>query len=218
MSPEEHITICTSEEAGEIAELAFELGHIALKLSKDLHKALRFGFADTNPSRDKTKLELLAEEINDLHGYIKLLQESGIEFPGLFSREAIDAKKAKVKHFMKIAETLGTVEKPKPKPLTQAKRDHIFQLLYDKLNPKQQQDYGQQLYEHIVKKLTEKYIPKGSYPFLTERLIEEINLFKTELIKDTVTSHHYYVLKNMSFMDMIDVQIIADQKLYYYST
>ena len=110
MDAQEHIVVCTSEEAGEIAEIAFELGRVALKLSKDLHKTLRFGFNDTDPSRGKTKIELLVDEINDLHGCIELLQETGVEFPGLFNREAIESKKTKVKHHMSIAKELGTVK------------------------------------------------------------------------------------------------------------
>lgn len=210
MSPQEHITVCTSEEAGEVAELAFELGRTALKLSKDLHKALRFGFTDTDPESGKTKIEMLVGELIDLKACVELLQESGVPLFGLDNRDKIEAKKKKVMKYLKIAENLGTVEKPKPKPLTQAERDRVFQLLYNKLNPKQQQDYGQQLYENVVKKITEKYIPEGSSPFLTQYLIDEMKLFKTELIKNRVTSHSYYTLKNKPFMDMIDVQIIAD--------
>ena len=59
MTPINHLTVCTSEEAGEVAELAFELGKVSLKLSKDLHKALRFGFTDVDPESGKTKIEML---------------------------------------------------------------------------------------------------------------------------------------------------------------
>lgn len=110
MSPQEHITVCTAEEAGEIAELAFELGKAALKLSKDFHKALRFGFGDTDPSRDKTKIELLVDEIIDLKACIELLQESGVPLFGLDDRDKIEAKKRKVMHFLNVAKQLGTVE------------------------------------------------------------------------------------------------------------
>lgn len=109
MNKIEHLTVCASEEAGEIAEIAFELGQVALKLSKDFHKALRFGYNDIDPARNKTKIELLAAEFNDLIGCMELLEESGIKFPGLFDRSAIDAKKAKVTHFLGVAKELGTV-------------------------------------------------------------------------------------------------------------
>ena len=109
MNQLEHLTVCASEEAGEIAEIAFELGRTALKLSKDFHKALRFGFNDIDPVRNEAKIELLAAEFNDLIGCMELLEESGIKFPNLFDRSAVDAKKAKVKHFLSVAKVLGTV-------------------------------------------------------------------------------------------------------------
>ncbi len=110
MSPQEHITVCTSEEAGEVAELAFELGHTALKLSKDLHKALRFGFTDIDPESGKTKIEMLRAELIDLKACVELLQEAGIPLFDLDDRTAIEAKKAKVMKYLKVAEELGTVQ------------------------------------------------------------------------------------------------------------
>ena len=110
MSPQEHITVCTSEEAGEIAELAFELGKYALKLSKDFHKPLRFGFTDVDPESGKTKIEMLKAELIDLKACIELLQEAGIPLFDLDDRTAIEAKKAKVMKYLKVAEELGTVQ------------------------------------------------------------------------------------------------------------
>lgn len=110
MSPQEHITVCTSEEAGEVAELAFELGRTALKLSKDLHKALRFGFTDINPESGKTKIEMLRAELIDLKACVELLQEAGIPLFGLDDRDKIETKKRKVMHFLNIAKDLGTVK------------------------------------------------------------------------------------------------------------
>lgn len=210
MNPKEHISVCAAEEAGEVAELAFELGQTALRVSKHIHKALRFGYTDINPTPYKTNLELLKNELNDLTGCIELLQEHGIVLEGLGDRLAIDAKKAKVLRFMNIAREIGTVVNTKPKPLTPSERERVYTLLNDLLNPIQQIEYGQQLYNYVVKKLTEKYVPEGNLPFITERLNEEMNVFKTELINNLVKSHRYYTLKNKDFMDMIDVQIIPE--------
>lgn len=109
MEPIEHLTVCTSEEAGEVAELAFELGKISLKLSKDLHKALRFGFTDIDPATGLTKIEMLVNELIDLNACIELLQEAGVPLFGIDNRDKIEAKKKKVMHFLNIGKDLGTV-------------------------------------------------------------------------------------------------------------
>lgn len=110
MTPINHLTVCTSEEAGEVAELAFELGKVSLKLSKDLHKALRFGFTDVDPATGLTKIEMLVNELIDLKACVELLQEAGIPLFDLDDRTAIEAKKAKVMKYLKVAEELGTVQ------------------------------------------------------------------------------------------------------------
>lgn len=216
MSPQEHITVCASEEANEVAEIAFELGRIAMKFSKDLHKALRFGFTDTDPVSGKTKIEMLTDEINDLQGCIELLQDSGIELPSLFNRIAIDAKKAKVKRYMGIAEELGTIKKDtipiktKPIPLTLAQRDRAIQCLTKIYNPVRQKEFANQFYDYVVDKIKKQFMPDGVGVILSDRFCDEVLMFKDQIVKSLITGHRYCNLKNKDYMEMLDVQIIAE--------
>lgn len=102
MNSKEHMMVCGAEEAGEVATAA-------LSVAKALHKGLRFGQDDINPERDATAVEVLAAELNDMMAVVEMLQEAGVPLPGLHNREAIEAKKRKVRHWMGYAERRGSL-------------------------------------------------------------------------------------------------------------
>jgi hypothetical protein len=92
----EHQLTCVNEESGEIAQ-------IALRISQATCKALRFGMDDGYPGTDRTNRMDLVREVNDLIGALERLVEAGVEMPGLFDREAIEAKKKKIEKWMSHA-------------------------------------------------------------------------------------------------------------------
>ncbi len=102
MNTIEHTMVCGAEEAGEVATAA-------LAVAKALHKGLRFGQDDINPEREATAVEVLAAELNDLAAVVEMLQEAGVPLPGLHSRDAIEAKKRKVRDWMRHAERRGVL-------------------------------------------------------------------------------------------------------------
>lgn len=97
MNKQEHFLVCLAEEAGEIA----------LAVGQASHKALRFGLDDGYPGTGRTNRGDIVQEVNDLMGVLELMQENGMELTGLFDRAAIDAKKEKVRKWMKYAEERG---------------------------------------------------------------------------------------------------------------
>jgi hypothetical protein len=105
MTPTEHVLAVVEEECGEVAE-------IALRMSRAASKALRFGPEDGYPGTERTNRSDLVREFNDLLGSLELMQEQGIELPGLFDRAAIDAKKARVRQWMEHARSLGRLSEP----------------------------------------------------------------------------------------------------------
>lgn len=108
MNQTEHLLTCVAEESEEIAQVA--LAQIGLRLSQAAHKALRFGLDDGYPGTEQTNRDDLVREANDLLGVLELMEEAGIALPGLRDREAIEAKKAKVRRWMAHAEKLGTLQ------------------------------------------------------------------------------------------------------------
>lgn len=102
MNTTEHTMVCGAEEAGEVATAA-------LAVAKALHKGLRFGQNDINPEREATSVEVLAAELNDLTAVVEMLQEAGVPLPGLHSRDAIEAKKRKVRDWMQYAKQRGAL-------------------------------------------------------------------------------------------------------------
>lgn len=127
MDLQEHYLVIANEEAGEVAELALELAKSALNFGKLADKSLRFGVYNSGYSVDeaqRTNSETvynstavpnnvkMAAEFNDLIASIEMLQELGVSFPGLFNREAIERKKAKVKHYLGTSMQVGTLTEP----------------------------------------------------------------------------------------------------------
>lgn len=220
MTPINHLTVCTSEEAGEVAELAFELGKVSLKLSKDLHKALRFGFTDVDPATGLTKIEMLVNELIDLKACVELLQEAGVPLFGIDNRDKIEAKKRKVLKYMEVAKELGTVTQaviPITEPKknffeypTLAEKDRAIECLTTIYNPINQKEFARQLFDFAVDKIHTQFTSNGVMPLQTDRLYHEILLFKEQLIRPLITGSKYYNMSNKSFMDMIDVQVISE--------
>lgn len=97
MNLREYLLTCTAEEGCEIGQAG--------------HKALRFGLDDINPKTGNSNRKDLVTEVNDLLGVLELLQENGIELPGLFGRDAIEAKKLRVLAWMKHSEAVGALQR-----------------------------------------------------------------------------------------------------------
>ena len=95
MNKIEHLLLCVAEEGGEITQAAGKAG--------------RFGLSDSPPNGGLPNNEYLVREVNDLLGVLELLQEHGVPLPGIGDREMIEAKKAKVTHFMTYATQRGTL-------------------------------------------------------------------------------------------------------------
>ena len=102
MNTTEHLLTCGQEESGEVAVAA-------LGVAKAFSKSLRFGLDDVHPERRLTALQVLVAELNDLEAVIEMLQEEGVELPGLHDRTAIDRKKEKVKKYMEYAKQRGVL-------------------------------------------------------------------------------------------------------------
>jgi NTP pyrophosphatase (non-canonical NTP hydrolase) len=96
MKRKENILICLTEECAEIIQIA--------------DKALRFGLDNVRPRRETTNRQELVKELNDLLGVVELAQEEGIELPGLYDRQAIEAKKEKVLKYIEVSKELGMID------------------------------------------------------------------------------------------------------------
>lgn len=96
MNIDEYLFTCTGEESAEIGQA--------------VSKILRFGLDDINPNTNQTNRVELVKEFNDLVGVLELIQERGIELPGLFDRNAIEQKKLKVIKYAEISKKLGRLQ------------------------------------------------------------------------------------------------------------
>lgn len=222
MNTQEHLTVCASEEAGEVAEIAFEIGKVALKFSKDLHKALRFGFGDTDPASGKTKLEMLVAELNDLQACVEMLQENGVVLVGLGDQNAIAQKKARVNFYMKTAAKLGTIsEIPVPRPYfpiiqtnplfasqfkSLSDRHGAMIALTKKLNPEKQQDFAGTLIKNIELEI-QKEFPEGSCLENITETLTRMTAIKDETISNFIRKSIHYNMINKKYLDMIDITI-----------
>lgn len=95
----EYLLVCVSEEGSEVSQAAC--------------KAARFGISDAHPDRDMLpNNEYLVREVNDLLGVLELLQEYGAPIQGIGDRDAIEAKKVRVKKFMVYSQERGALANP----------------------------------------------------------------------------------------------------------
>lgn len=93
----------------QVASEAVEVAHRATK-------ALHFGLAELQPGQDLTNAKRLVGEVMDLAATLQMLEdEEHIEMPPFEEGErAMDAKRAKVEHFMQYAITCGTLQPAAP--------------------------------------------------------------------------------------------------------
>lgn len=89
MKREEHLLTIAMEECNEVAQR--------------LSKALRFGLAEVQPGQGFDNGYRIGIEYNDLVAVLRLL---GLEF---HDPRMIAAKQEKVEHFLRYAETCGTL-------------------------------------------------------------------------------------------------------------
>lgn len=94
MTLDEHLLTILGEECAEVAAR--------------ISKALRFGLGEIQPGQPLTNAERIEVELDDLAGVVELLQQRGI-MRGVDDRLRIEAKKAKVAHFVDYAIACGTV-------------------------------------------------------------------------------------------------------------
>ncbi|HWR06153.1 hypothetical protein [Sporomusa sp.] len=93
MNNTEHLLVCLAEECAEIQQA----------VTKALRFGLQDGYKETTPAQD------IARECCDLIAVIELLEEVGIiEKTGTI--QAIEQKKARVRHYMEYAREHGTLE------------------------------------------------------------------------------------------------------------
>lgn len=115
MNRVEHAMTVAAEECSEVAQAALDadipgLARQAAHIAQTIGKALRFGINDGYPGAGSTNGENLVREVNDLIGALEVMIEEGIPLPGLLDRAAIDAKKARIRHWMGHAAALGTLD------------------------------------------------------------------------------------------------------------
>jgi len=88
--------------------------HLLLKLSEEctevgkvVHKAVLFGLDDGYPGTDRTNLDDLRHELNDLFAVVEMLYPV-IEWR--IDSDAVKTKKAKVEHWIKYAQERGILD------------------------------------------------------------------------------------------------------------
>lgn len=109
MNPTEHALTVVIEEAAEIQRAA-EVGRSAAAVIQTATKALRFSLDDGYPGASTTNREDLVCEFNDLIGAMEYLAEKE-NLPGLFDREQIEAKKARIREWETHAEAMGALQR-----------------------------------------------------------------------------------------------------------
>lgn len=98
MNRSEHLLTCLSEECVEV--------------SKDIHKALRFGLDDRNvlDPTGPTNRERIIQELNDLAAVLMMCQKEGILPEQFRDEEAMEAKRLKVEKFIQYAKEKGAFQ------------------------------------------------------------------------------------------------------------
>jgi len=96
MNTKEHLLTCLAEECAEIQQA--------------VSKALRFGLDDGYPGADTTNAKDIAREYVDLVAVIDLCREHGIIGQPGDSKAMYDAKRERVKQFMRYARERGALD------------------------------------------------------------------------------------------------------------
>lgn len=78
---------------------------------KEISKAELFGMEDCEPNQELTNQQKIQDELADLLGAIQLVCEHGIlNDREIFNTEKIDAKKIKIKKWMKYSQDKGITD------------------------------------------------------------------------------------------------------------
>lgn len=99
MTRENHLLVCLAEECAEV--------------TKEVTKILRFGKRDFDPNVPdfKPNLERLKTEIIDVIAVLDMLNDlKTIDLENIDLTTLVDAKKAKVEHYIIHAKGLGMIE------------------------------------------------------------------------------------------------------------
>lgn len=101
LTREEHLLVILGEECAEVAQI--------------VSKCLRFGMDERNVLNPEgpTNRERLAYELTDLSALTGPVVAIGLLPPSWFDAEAAEAKKSKVRKFMRLARELKTLEPEK---------------------------------------------------------------------------------------------------------
>jgi hypothetical protein len=87
------------------------LGEECAEVQQRIAKIQRFGLDEVQPGQPLTNRERLKLEVYDVLAMVEMLSaDKMLEWPGREMRDALDAKKAKVEHFLDYSEAeCGTV-------------------------------------------------------------------------------------------------------------
>jgi hypothetical protein len=85
------------------------LGEEAVEVAKRCSKALRFGLDEVQPGQELDNQERLIEEVNDMAAVLQMLQAEGLLPSPLTDDRMIEAKRAKVEHFLEYSKQCGTL-------------------------------------------------------------------------------------------------------------
>lgn len=86
--------------------LLCKLAEEATEIAKDALKAQQFGLNSYHPETNLTNIEYITNELNDLFAILEMLNEYG-SFEYVPCQKAINDKKEKVLHYMKLSQQLG---------------------------------------------------------------------------------------------------------------
>jgi hypothetical protein len=98
MNSDQYLLICLIEECSEISQECMEIAQRATKV-------LRFGIDETQPGKYLTNRERLLAEIANLMGTLE-----AIGLTEEIDRGAVEAKKEKIRKYMKYSEELGILK------------------------------------------------------------------------------------------------------------
>jgi len=112
MTADEHLLVCSVEEAVEVAE---EVSTLSRSFQKFCTKSLRFGL-DERSLKDPTgptNRERLVSELIDLFAVVEMMAEAGMIEPDWLDPERVRAKQDKVRKYMGHAVTCGALSEVK---------------------------------------------------------------------------------------------------------
>ena len=78
-----------------------------LEITQAASKGLRFGLDDGYPGSERTNRDDLVKEVNDLLGVLQLLEEYGVDLPGIGDQDQVADKKRRIKEYLKYSQQQG---------------------------------------------------------------------------------------------------------------